>query len=758
MFGAEIIAAGVEYFSNNPDDFDITLFAFKNCIDNAKNKNQDLNDLNVFQRIIGNITSSNQRQQFHIEEIQNEALTYLSQVVDRMLKDDIISSQRHTALARQVVENKDTIKVLQATVAMNSAKIRDLNHRDKLKSFIDTIDERCERAELKQPVEQATFIILNFAKITKSLYDEEDLLYIGTALRQLGIRDLPVERYDMVKALSDSVSELSQKQKRFISAGKTPMLAAINEYNNYVYPSDITVCGICLKEKVKLVDITTSLAVELCAIYRESDRVDKLLETTRHLFFDYEISEAIPYLLELSELGVGDAKFMLSLLYHHADQIEQRVKVIQEGAESGHKICSAMFYRNSRPELLQQIEEDAYAGDVLSQYYLGSFYIVEDDNKAGYFMKMAADNGMVFAEAEYGCRYHDNINTYLKSAASKGYPFARALYANRLIIDNPVVETLEFVLGTYRELIKDEYAVIGRESFYSMLISHLNSYTKKEYQTERFNTLQKAVSLYPDNFEFKLELGKCYYEGIGTGEDYYEAIHYFTTAKKGFDDKGENKTYEYSEILYYLGLCNYYGNGIVANRALAYDCFHRSYEKICDSNKYLAKIWNEGYMGTRDSVRAAVFLKLYIEAYNKENGTYPPIYKDKDLIEIVLCDKLRTAVKNTSHQVYFYVDTYTGKEKIDRIMSKVGANSTGSFLAFVDTSRKCDGSSGYLFTTQGLTIGGNDFVRYDELSNTNRSIIGIALHGIFNLNKNNIANDFKNKEFGEMMDMIIGRK
>ena len=174
---------------------------------------------------------------------------------------------------------------------------------------------------------------------------------------------------------------------------------------------------------------------------KEEPIVTVSLEEAEKLYLMYKIEDAIPLLMQLSELNNARAQFILGMIY--ADGLSniqadpnKAIHFFELGESNGDILCKfhkCLFSNNGEAlyeELLEPLLQVAESNNVLVLYEIGLYYLQNHKNKnlelLAYYSKLAADKGYWRAwrtcgiNYEFGrgveINYHEAKKYYLKIA------------------------------------------------------------------------------------------------------------------------------------------------------------------------------------------------------------------------------------------------------------------------------------------------------------------------------------------------------
>lgn len=238
--------------------------------------------------------------------------------------------------------------------------------------------------------------------------------------------------------------------------------------------------------------------------------------------------EAVRWYKEAVEENEIYAMYDLAVCYYYGEGVEQdyteAVKWYRIAAEQGHK----------------------YAQNSLGDCYCFGEGVEQNDEEAVEWYTKAAEQGMTDAQCKLGYCYSNGIGT------NQDYQKAFELYSQ--VYDEE---------GTERFI---ENLNSAEEDIYSSESSNM----KKEYA---FNFLM-SHSLFDDPTIHFL-LGKCFDEGIGTVQNYKEAVNWYTKAAEQDNAKACNN----------LGNCYLHGNGVKKDRAKAMELFKKAKDLGSEAGK-----------------------------------------------------------------------------------------------------------------------------------------------------------------------------
>lgn len=342
-------------------------------------------------------------------------------------------------------------------------------------------------------------------------------------------------------------------------------------------------------EDVEIIKNKNKSADNKAAVNSNNDELTKAEE----LYISGKTKEAFPIFEKLAENGNARAMYFLGEYYiqgnRGVEKDDEKGKFWRDkGAEAGDplaKLNQGYNYEEERADIMgsvfSEIQQMAESGDIiaqneLSELYLGEYPEEEDAEQGIYWLKKSAQNGYWWSQYKLGDCYYmgtgvedddsEAVKWYRKSA-EQGCIEAKSMladcYSNGVGINQDYQKAFEL------------YSQIYNEQGTAKLISEVNSAENYIYSSESpefrkeyaFNLLMSHSQF--DEPKIYFLIGKCFDEGIGTQQNYSEAVKWYTKAA----EQG-NMYAQYS-----LGVIYYLGDGVIQNREKAVEWFKKSAEQ-----------------------------------------------------------------------------------------------------------------------------------------------------------------------------------
>lgn len=311
--------------------------------------------------------------------------------------------------------------------------------------------------------------------------------------------------------------------------------------------------------------------------------------------------KAVKWYIKAAEQGDSDAQDSLGDCYYYGKGIEQNyekaVEWYSKAAEQGdmNAQCKLGYCYNSgegveqdKQKAFNLFSEAAEAGDSEAQFMIGACYkygdgIEQDIGKAVQFLKLAAEQEEYHAQSMLADCY------YYGEGVEQNYRKAFELYNQAVEMDYPVYVQLRLAncysngIGTNQDYQKafELYSQVYDEEGTERFIENLNSAEEDIYSSESSNMKKEYAfnflmshSLFDDPTIHFL-LGKCFDEGIGTVQNYKEAVNWYTKAAEQDNAKACNN----------LGNCYLHGNGVKKDRAKAMELFEKAKDLGSEAGK-----------------------------------------------------------------------------------------------------------------------------------------------------------------------------
>ena len=296
---------------------------------------------------------------------------------------------------------------------------------------------------------------------------------------------------------------------------------------------------------------------------KEEPIVTVRLEDAEKLYFMYNIEEAIPLLMQLSELNNARAQFILGIIYSDGlcnIQVDQNkaMHFFELGEGNGDILCKfhkCLLSKNHEEilynELLEPLKKEAESNNVLALYDLGLYFLQNHKNNSlellARYSKLAADKGYWRAWRTCGLNYEFGRGVEINYYEAKKYyqkvaeigDLTGKLYLGELLVYklNELEEGCKWLKDVYNsETVKArindlffridniEYQYLGDDpsvNRFKMVLDHKTFSSKKEaahYIDLKFENycqeLNKTFSI--DNPRFKIleEYYICSYNNI----------------------------------------------------------------------------------------------------------------------------------------------------------------------------------------------------------------------------------------------------
>lgn len=274
----------------------------------------------------------------------------------------------------------------------------------------------------------------------------------------------------------------------------------------------------------------------------------------------------------------------------------------------------------------------ANKGDAIAQNNLGTCYyyglgVEQDYKKAVEWYRKAAEQGIEAALSNLGeCYYNGNgveqdyekaVEWYTKAAEQEETEAKFQLancYSNGIGTNQDYQKAFELYSQVYDEEGTDRF-IENLNSAEEDIYSSESSNMKKEYA---FNFLMSHSLFDVPTIHFLL--GKCFDDGIGTVQNYKEAVNWYTKAAEQDNAKACNN----------LGNCYLHGNGVKKDRAKAIELFKKAKDLGSEAGKNnynlqktkdVAGKLGKGVLGVLGTVGSA-YAQSYVQSVLDDDDEY----------------------------------------------------------------------------------------------------------------------------------------
>ena len=197
----------------------------------------------------------------------------------------------------------------------------------------------------------------------------------------------------------------------------------------------------------------------------------------------------------------------------------------------------------------------------------------------------------------YGCKQsEENCREWLRKAYGSGEPLSMMAYAGHCCED---YDQQERIFSNYSE--KTEWLALRGDTLAQFVYGcHLIEHTEEKHIG--FEYIIKAAEM---GFSWANEkIGNCYYDGVGTVQDYEKAIEWYKNAAEQDEPFAQNR----------LGLCYYYGIGVEQDYIWASIWFHKVARKGYASPQYsVGAMYERGIGFLQDYAKAAEWYRKAAE-------------------------------------------------------------------------------------------------------------------------------------------------
>ena len=239
--------------------------------------------------------------------------------------------------------------------------------------------------------------------------------------------------------------------------------------------------------------------------------------------------KALEYLRSSANLNLVEAQFELGTAYHKGKEIAASPKDAEEwfgkAAIQGHMGAQYMFAQYLEALGLKSTPRN----DELLQ-------------KAFHYMEQAANKNLIAAQFKLVSMHENGIGT------PTSHP--KALFWLQKLADNGHAKS-QYMLGMFLKnqarKTGDKNSAFHTKAYHYFNLAAIHQYTDVKVATEN------------DYFNSLVELGKCYYLGVGVNKDYSKAVTYFTAVLKNCD---------HVEAKFYSGRSLIEGKGVAKNLEL----------------------------------------------------------------------------------------------------------------------------------------------------------------------------------------------
>lgn len=271
-------------------------------------------------------------------------------------------------------------------------------------------------------------------------------------------------------------------------------------------------------------------------------------------------TEAVNYYRLSAQSGYGEAQCSLATCYKTG-----------KGVRKDENEALSLYQKASE----QNIPEAQYH---LAMYYMNGLLVSKNSEKAKKLLEESAKSGVVLAELQLGNCYFKGLGTtvnkevavsWWKRAAQQGNTKAKYFLALCYLKGIGVLEekSLALVLLEESSELMESKGKLGE-----ILLESSNP-------SQGISWLEQAME--QGDIASKMELMKCYYQGLGVTKDYSKVINLYNSAwESGLDDK------KYAEYHFIMGECLENGYGILedSDKAIYY------YELAAKHNHVPSKI------------------------------------------------------------------------------------------------------------------------------------------------------------------------
>ena len=335
-------------------------------------------------------------------------------------------------------------------------------------------------------------------------------------------------------------------------------------------------------------------------------------------------------IVERAQKGDADSAHKVGIMYATGQFFSQDMalakKWFEYAADLGHIAAmndvADLYLRGVGTEkdeekALQYFKKAAEAGLPVAQYAVAHFYYKGigrpvDNNEAFKWAREAALNGFSRSQVLLGYMYYNGLGVeknpsmghhWNLKAAEQGNPDAMKNVSYDLKYGFGVEQNLQESFNwakKYYDADKGADASSWLGSFY------INEIGTKENPAEAFRLLSFAASY--DDVSAQINLGYCYYNGIGVAQDYKKAWELFEKARG-------NKTIssnQYALVVNNMAVMRYYGYGVPRDVLKAMDEY-KSVSSVSGMASY--NIAQQYYYGCTDENGKVLVKKDHEQAY-----------------------------------------------------------------------------------------------------------------------------------------------
>lgn len=264
---------------------------------------------------------------------------------------------------------------------------------------------------------------------------------------------------------------------------------------------------------------------------------------------EYNPKKAYDYFVEASNLGVMEAKFSLAKLYYNGIYIvdspdyETSYKFTKELIDKGFLDENNLF---TAIKSLENLGKDKEAMNLINELLKKK----PDSSILHYFLGKAYRDGIVLEK-----NMEKAIKEFNNSNSLGGFIAYNALFYIYFNDDYSCKNEKKA-----EEIIKEGFKKYPKKLLFS--------YCNYLFRNKKYKELLEVIHKYNGEEECAEYLGELYYYGLELQQDYKKAFSLF---KKAYD---ANPTSE--SLMYRLGRCYFFGQGVVENKDLAKELIYKS--------------------------------------------------------------------------------------------------------------------------------------------------------------------------------------